>query len=142
MAMNVGSGDDDEEGLVSTINTTPLVDVMLVLLIIFLITIPVVTHTVPVHLPKITNQADKIKTKTVVLAVTRDGNVYWDQTLMADDQALLEKLKQAALSNPQPEIDVRGDEDARYEAVGRIVLQCERAGINHLAFISQPPPRG
>ena len=142
MAMNVGSGDDDEEGLVSTINTTPLVDVMLVLLIIFLITIPVVTHTVPVHLPKVTNQADKIKPKTVVIAVTRDGNVYWDQTLMADDQALFEKLKQAALSNPQPEIDVRGDEDARYEAVGRIVLQCERAGINHLAFISQPPPRG
>ncbi len=142
MAMNIGSGDDDEEGLVSTINTTPLVDVMLVLLIIFLITIPVVTHTVPVHLPKVVSQADKIKPKTVVIAVTRDGNVYWDQTLMADDQALFGKLKQVSTSNPQPEIDVRGDEDARYEAVGRIVLQCERAGINHLAFISQPPPRG
>ncbi len=141
MAINLGSG-DDEEGLVSTINTTPLVDVMLVLLIIFLITIPVVTHTVPVHLPKVVNQVDKIKPKTVVIAVTRDGNVYWDQALVADDQALFEKLKQASTSNPQPEIDVRGDEDARYEAVGRIVLQCERAGINHLAFISQPPPRG
>ncbi len=142
MAMNVGSPDDDEDGLVSTINTTPLVDVMLVLLIIFLITIPVVTHTIPVHLPKVVSQADKIKPKTVVIAVTRDGDIYWDQQLMPDGDALLAKLKQASTSNPQPEIDVRGDEDARYEAVGRIVLQCEKAGINHLAFISQPPPRG
>ena len=142
MAMNVGSPDDDEDGLVSAINTTPLVDVMLVLLIIFLITIPVVTHTIPVHLPKVVSQTDKIKPKTVVIAVTRDGDVYWDQQLMPDGDALLAKLKQASTSSPQPEIDVRGDEDARYEAVGRIVLQCEKAGINHLAFISQPPPRG
>ena len=142
MAMNIGSGDDDEEGLVSAINTTPLVDVMLVLLIIFLVTIPVVIQTIPVQLPKIVSQVDKIKPKTVVIAVTRDGDVYWEQQLLPDNQALLNKLKQASTSIPQPEISVRGDENARYEVIGRIVLQCERAGINHLAFISQPPPRG
>lgn len=142
MAMQVGpGGGDDEDEMVSAINTTPLVDVMLVLLIIFLITIPVVTHTVPVRLPKVVSQTDKIKPKTVVVAVTREGDIYWDQALMADDQALLAKLRGAAASNPQPEIDVRGDEDARYEGIGRVVLQCERAGITHLAFISQPPPR-
>jgi biopolymer transport protein ExbD len=142
MAMNVGSGDGDDDELVSTINTTPLVDVMLVLLIIFLITIPVVTHSIPVHLPKEISQADQIKPKTVVIAVTRDGDVFWDQQLMADGPALLAKLKEASVLTPQPEIDVRGDEEARYDAIGRVVLNCEKAGINHVAFISQPPPRG
>ncbi len=142
MSINVGSDDDDDESLVSTINTTPLVDVMLVLLIIFLITIPVVTHTIPVHLPKAISQVDKIKPKTVVIAVTRDGDVFWDQQFMPDGPALLTKLKSVSVQNPQPEIDVRGDEDVRYEAVGRVVLQCEKAGISHVAFISQPPPHG
>ncbi len=142
MAMNVGSGGDDEDALVASINTTPLVDVMLVLLIIFLITIPVVTHSIPVHLPKETSQADKIKPKTVVIAVTQDGDVFWDTQLMADSPALLAKLEQASVQKPQPEIDVRGDQEARYEAIGRVVLQCEKAGISHIAFISQPPPRG
>ncbi len=141
MAMNVGP-DDDEDGLVSAINTTPLVDVMLVLLIIFLITIPVVTHTIPVHLPKEVSQVDRIRPKTVVIAVTRDGDVFWDQQLMPDGDALLAKLKTISVQDPQPEIDVRGDEEVRYEAVGRVVLQCEKAGITHVAFISQPPPRG
>ncbi len=142
MAMTVGSGDDDDESLVSAINTTPLVDVMLVLLIIFLITIPVVTHTIPVRLPKEVSQTDKIKPKTVVIAVTQDGDTYWDTQLMADGPALLVKLKQASVLDPQPEIDIRGDLDARYEPIGRVVLECEKAGINHVAFISQPPPRG
>ena len=141
MAMNVG-GDSDEDEVVSAINTTPLVDVMLVLLIIFLITIPVVTHTVKVTLPNDSNQPTKTKPQDVIIAVTTDGQVWWDQKPVADNADLLKRLEKFAVQNPQPEIHIRGDQDARYEAVGRVVADCQQAGIFTVAFITQPKPHG
>ena len=132
----------DEDDLVSTINTTPLVDVMLVLLIIFLITIPVVTATVPVALPKETNQPTQTRPENVVLAVSKEGDVFWNEQLVADDQKLLERLKAVAAMNPQPEVHIRGDRNGRYEFVGRVVFACQLAGILKVGFITEPPVKG
>ncbi len=139
MSMNVGTSDGDENELVSTINTTPLVDIMLVLLIIFLITIPVMTHTIPVHLPQDRNQATQTKPENIVIAVTKDGTYYWNQAPVADIPALLEKLKKVAVIVPQPEVHIRADEDGRYEFVGKVVVALQRAGILKIAFITEPP---
>ena len=140
MAMNVGSSSDEDE-VVSTINTTPLVDVMLVLLIIFLITIPVVTHTIPVDLPKEKNQPRQTKPENIELSVTKDGDVYWGQKLVKDNNELVERLKQVAVVEPQPEVHIRGDLAGRYEFVGRVVFAAQRAGIQKLGFITEPPPK-
>ena len=142
MAMAVGSPDGGDEELNSAINTTPLVDVMLVLLIIFLITIPVVTHTVPVTLPKERNQPYKTNPQNINIAVDKDGGVFWNQTAVRDNAALLEKLKEIAVQTPQPEVHVRGDQQARYEAVGKVILAVQRAGIAKVGFVTEPPPRG
>ena len=138
MAITPGPWQDDED-LVSTINTTPLVDVMLVLLIIFLITIPVVTATVPVALPKETKQPTQTRPENVVLAVSKEGDVFWNEQLIADDQKLLERLKAVAAMNPQPEVHIRGDRNGRYEFVGRVVFACQLAGILKIGFITEPP---
>ena len=114
MAMNVGSSSDEDE-VVSTINTTPLVDVMLVLLIIFLITIPVVTHTVAVSLPKETNIARQTKPENIEISVNKDGDIFWNQTLVPDTDALFTRLSKIAVMTPQPEVHIRGDERSRYE---------------------------
>jgi len=143
MSMNVGSeGGGDEDEVVSSINTTPLVDVMLVLLIIFLITIPVVTHTVPVHLPKDTNQPTQTKPENVIIAVTQDGQTYWNATPVKDNADLLNRLKKFAVIKPQPEVHIRGDANSRYEFVGKVVNDCQRAGIFKVGFITEPPPHG
>ncbi len=142
MAMNVGSLSDGEDEIVSTINTTPLVDVMLVLLIIFLITIPVVTHTVPLELPKVTNQPRQTKPENINIAVDYWGKVYWNEQPVADTNTLVDKLKVVAVIQPQPEIQIRGDGEARYESIGRVVFACQRAGIQKIGFITEPPPRG
>ena len=140
MAINFGSGNDDDE-VVSTINTTPLVDVMLVLLIIFLITIPVAIQTVPVQLPKETNLVRQTRPDNIDVSVNRDGDVYWNAQLVPDSDALLERLKTAAAATPQPEIHIRGDEKTRYESIGRVVLACQRAGISRVSFVTEPPPK-
>lgn len=138
MAMNVGgSGDEDE--VVSAINTTPLVDVMLVLLIIFLITIPVATHTVKVRLPVDLNQPTHTKPGNIVLAVTADGQTYWNTEPLHDRKALLDHLVDAARQKPQPQIQIRGDGSAKYMAVGQIVAACQEAGISHVDFITEQP---
>ena len=143
MAMQVGPGEGGEEDeVVSAINTTPLVDVMLVLLIIFLITIPVVTHTVKVELPKDTNQPTQTKPENVIIAITEDGQPYWNSVPMRDNADLLSHLKHFAALKPQPEVHIRGDARARYEFVGRVVTDCQRAGIFKVGFITEPPPRG
>lgn len=141
MAMNLGGGGDEDE-VVSTINTTPLVDVMLVLLIIFLITIPVVTHTVPVVLPKETNIARQTKPENIEIAVNREGDVFWNAQPVASNDALFAKLKEIAVKVPQPEIHIRGDQNARYESIGRVVYACQRAAIQKISFITQPPAKG
>ena len=141
MAMNVGS-DSGEDEVVSAINTTPLVDVMLVLLIIFLITIPVVTQTVPVKLPLETNIARQTKPENIDISVNKDGDVFWNTQVVPDSEALFQKLKTIAVMNPQPEVHIRGDQNARYESIGRVVFACQRAAIAKISFVTEPPPKG
>jgi len=136
--MSMTVGDKDADCVMNEINTTPLVDVMLVLLIIFLITIPVVITTVPVTLPKATNQATVTKPENVVIAVDANGNVYWNAVQVAGQTELSEKLAAVAVLDPQPEVHIRGDKAARYEFVGRVVVACQRVGIVKVGFITEP----
>ena len=125
----------------AAINTTPLEDVMLVLLIIFLITIPVVVQQVPVELPKERNEVTQTKPENIVIAVNKDGDIFWNMEYMRDTKALFEKLKTIAVLQPQPEVHIRGDSEARYESVGRVVATAQRASILKIGFITEPPPR-
>ncbi len=137
MAMQLGGGDAEDE-LVSTINTTPLVDVMLVLLIIFLITIPVVTHTIPVTLPKNHNQPLQTKPQNINLSVDRQGNIYWNQQLVPNQAALTTDLEKIAVLVPQPTIEIRGDTNAQYKSVGEILFACQQVSIAKVGFIIDP----
>ncbi|MCU0969251.1 MAG: biopolymer transporter ExbD [Rubrivivax sp.] len=140
MAMQVGSPDaDGEDQLNNTINTTPLVDVMLVLLIIFLITVPVVTQSIKLELPKERNIPLQTKPENIVLAVDRDGQVFWGIEPLPDIETLVARLKVEAVKEPQPEVHIRGDLEVRYEAVGRVVVATQRAGIYKVGFITEPP---
>jgi len=141
MAMNLPAAGGQDEA-VSTINTTPLVDVMLVLLIIFLITIPVVNFSVPVALPKLRNQVRESTPRDIVISVDAQGATFWFDSRVAGDQALAERLKAVAVQDPQPEIHIRGDARGDYAPVGRILYACQRAGIRHVGFITEPPPKG
>jgi biopolymer transport protein ExbD len=141
MAMSVGPSEGEEDEVVSAINTTPLVDVMLVLLIIFLITIPVVTTSIPVVLPKERNEIRETKPENITLSVDAQGRIYWNDLRIASTAALIERLKKISVLTPQPEVQIRGDGGARYEGVGRIIYACQRAGIAKVGFITEPPPR-
>jgi biopolymer transport protein ExbD len=138
MAITVDLGVDDEQQTMSEINVTPLVDVMLVLLIIFLITIPVITQSVKVELPKAANQATQTKPENINIAVDKDGNVYWNTALVPTQEALLDRLKAVAVMVPQPEIHIRGDMATKYEHVGRVMVLTQRAGIVKVGFITEP----
>jgi len=127
----------EEQNVMSEINTTPLVDVMLVLLIIFLITIPVITKTVPLTLPKAVNIPTQTKPENITIAVDSKGNVYWNQSQVPREE-LLNHIKEAAVRKPQPEIHIRADKDARYEAVGRVIYTIQRGGIIKVGFITEP----
>jgi biopolymer transport protein ExbD len=140
MSMNVGPPDSDEDETISTINTTPLVDVMLVLLIIFLITIPVVTQSIQLTLPKEKNVPTQTKPENILLAVSKDGDIFWNTRKMPDVESVVTELKKLSTKEPQPEVHIRGDQDARYESVGRLVVACQRAGIAKVGFILEPPP--
>jgi biopolymer transport protein ExbD len=143
MSMSLGpSNGGEEDEIISTINTTPLVDVMLVLLIIFLITIPVVRQSVAVELPKEVNMPTVTKPENVLLSVSREGDVYWNTIAIKDSDDLLLRLKSVSVLDPQPEVHIRGDLEARYEAVGQVVFACQRAGIVKIGFITEPPERG
>jgi biopolymer transport protein ExbD len=140
MGMNVGAASDDgEDQLNNSINTTPLVDVMLVLLIIFLITIPVVTQTIKLDLPKEKNIPLQTKPENIVLAVSRDGEIFWGIERLPDIETLVNRLKVESVKEPQPEVHIRGDAEVRYESVGRVVVACQRAGIYKVGFITEPP---
>jgi len=139
MSMSVGSPEgEDEDRALSDINTTPLVDVMLVLLIIFLITIPVITKTVTVELPKAVNIPTATKPENITVAVDAEGNIYWNTARMANRQELLDQVKQAAVIVPQPEIHIRADKEARYEAVGGVIYTIQRGGVVKVGFITEP----
>ncbi len=142
MSMTVGSGDDGEDAVISTINTTPLVDVMLVLLIIFLITIPVLTTSIKVALPKERVEVRETKPENVIISVDSAGNIFWYETRINSVDALVEKLKKVSSAKPQPEVQVRGDMSATYEGVGKILLAVQRAGIVKVSFITEPPALG
>ena len=141
MAMNVGPASDEDE-TISTINTTPLVDVMLVLLIIFLITIPVVTTSIPVTLPKERNEVRETKPENIVLSVDANGRIYWNDLRIQSTAALIDRLKKISVLTPQPEVQIRGDGGADYEGVGKVILAVQRAGITKVGFITEPPARG
>jgi biopolymer transport protein ExbD len=142
MAITVGQDvEGGEQEVMVAINTTPLVDVMMVLLIIFLITIPVVVQQIPVTLPKERNQVTQTKPENIVIAVNKDGDVFWNLEYLRDSKALFNKLKVIAVMVPQPEVHIRADQDTRYESVGRVVATCQRASILKIGFITEPPIR-
>jgi len=140
MSVPAGGGDTDDE-INSTINTTPLVDIMLVLLIIFLITIPVVIKSVPITLPVATNIVTITKPENITIAVDSQGGMYWNDAPLATSNELFDKLKVIAVQVPQPEVHIRGDGDARFEAVGKILLNLQKSAILKVGFITNPEPR-
>jgi biopolymer transport protein ExbD len=140
MAMSVGPADGEDEAI-SAINTTPLVDVMLVLLIIFLITVPVVRNSVPVQLPKERNEVRETKPENITISVDSQDRIYWNDLKMANTNQLIDRLKKIAVLVPQPEVQIRGDAGGKYAGVGRVIYACQRAGISKIAFITEPPPR-
>jgi biopolymer transport protein ExbD len=137
MAMNV-QGAGEEQSVMANINTTPLVDVMLVLLIIFLITIPVITKTVPVNLPNANNIPTQTKPKDITIAVNQAGQIFWNDKMIPDDNQLLTMIEQQAVRVPQPEIHIRGDKNASYKAIGHVLYELQRGGMVKVAFITEP----
>ena len=127
-----------EDELLGTINTTPLVDVMLVLLIIFLITIPVVTTSVKVELPKENNVPRETQPENLIVSVDAAGHIFLYDTPLANSQALFERLSPLATRKPQPEVQIRGDGAVRFEAVGKVMNAVQRAGIAKVSFITEP----
>ncbi|WP_454776029.1 ExbD/TolR family protein [Janthinobacterium tructae] len=142
MSMSVGSDSGEQDQVMSEINTTPLVDIMLVLLIIFLITSPVVLKLQKIDLPIEANQALQTKPENVNIVVNKDGDIYLGQTRLKDTNELFDYLKVEAVKVPQPEVHVRGDQETRYESIGRVIYTTQRAGIQKVGFITEPPDKG
>ena len=136
MSMNIGSDKDNE--IMSEINTTPLVDVMLVLLIIFLITIPVVTTSIKVDLPKEKNLVRETKPETVIISVDLKGKIFLYDTPIKNSDDLLQRMKKFAVMKPQPEVQIRGDGKSDFESIGRVIFAVQRAGITKVGFITEP----
>ena len=136
MAINLGSDKDDE--IMSEINTTPLVDVMLVLLIIFLITIPVVTTSIKVDLPKEKNTVRETKPENVIISVDVNGKIFLYDTPIKNSDDLLQRMKKFSVMKPQPEVQIRGDGKSDFESVGRVMYAVQRAGITKVGFITEP----
>ena len=135
--MAISAGSDEGEAM-SDINVTPLVDVMLVLLIIFIITIRVIVQQVPVVLPKATNLPTQTRPENITIAVDKDGNIYWNTQKMADVNDLKGRLRSIVREEPQPEIHIRGDKETRYEAIGRVMYMIQRGGIVKVGFLTEP----
>lgn len=128
---------EDSEEVMSEINMTPLVDVMLVLLIIFIITIPVMKHSVNVDLPRASNQPEAAKPETIRLSVAADGSYFWNENRI-EDAALGAMLAQNAAKEPQPELHIRGDREVRYERVAQAMAAAQQAGLKKIGFITEP----
>jgi biopolymer transport protein ExbD len=138
MSMSTGSGSGEDRGIMSEINTTPLVDIMLVLLIIFLITIPVITKNVPVSVPKAVNIPTQTKPENITISVTADGEVYWGQQHVPDMKLLVDKVEHEAVKVPQPEIHIRADSQTDYKNVGKVIAAINRGGVIKVGFITEP----
>ena len=133
--MAFGTQDEPDE-VMNEINMTPLVDVMLVLLIIF-ITIPVMKHAVNVDLPRATNQPQDVKPETIRLSVDARGAYYWNEAKI-EDANLPALLREQAAKNPQPDLHIRGDKDVRYERVAQVMAAAQQAGVKKIGFITEP----
>jgi biopolymer transport protein ExbD len=136
MAMNVG-GNEEAEAM-ADINVTPLVDVMLVLLIIFIITIRVIIQQIPVQLPKATNLPTQTKPENITIAIDKDGDIFWNTEKLASTDDLKARLRVTARIEPQPEIHIRGDSNVRYQFVGQVLVATQQIGIRKVAFITTP----
>jgi biopolymer transport protein ExbD len=136
MAMTTGGSDEGE--VLSDINVTPLVDVMLVLLIIFIITVPVALKEIKVNLPIASNLPTQTKPEDVTIAVDSSGQIYWNTRLLANQDALKAELRVAARQDPQPEVHIRGDSDSRYMYVGQVLVAAQQIGIRKVAFLTTP----
>jgi biopolymer transport protein ExbD len=138
MAMSVGPADEEEGSAISEINTTPLVDIMLVLLIIFLITVPVIQKMANVEIPKAVNIPTQTKPENITISIDKKGQIYWNAGVMSDKQVFFQRIVAEARKVPQPEFHIRGDVAARYEAVGRVIYNLQRGGIVKVGFITEP----
>ncbi|MFM0283416.1 biopolymer transporter ExbD [Paraburkholderia sediminicola] len=136
MAMSPFAGDDDD-GVMNEINMTPLVDVMLVLLIVFMVTIPVIRHAVKIDLPHASSQKEDTKPAQVTVAIDADGNVLWDEKKV-DDTALRAKIAEAAQANPQPELHLDADRKVAYEKVAEVMSAAQAGGLTKIGFVTQP----
>ena len=137
MAMSVGQA-EEEGSSIAEINTTPLVDIMLVLLIIFLITVPVIQDMKKVEIPKAVNIPTQTKPENITILVDASGQIYWNATRIEDKQVLFQRIVAEARRVPQPEFHIRGDKNARYESVGRVIFNLQRGGIVKVGFITEP----
>jgi len=141
MSMSVGSSDGDQ-GMMAEINTTPLVDIMLVLLIIFLITIPVILKVpVKIQVPKAFNIPTQTKPENINVYVAQNGDVYWNQLKVPDMTRLVLEVEREAVKVPQPEIHIRGDANTEYQNIGKVIASINRGGIVKVGFILEPPTR-
>ena len=140
MAMNVGT--NDEGSAMADINVTPLVDVMLVLLIIFIITIPVIVAQVNLTLPKATNLPTQTKPENVTISVNKDGDLYWNIRKLASREDMITELRALARQEPQPEVHIRGDANVRYMYVGQVLVAAQKIGIRKVAFLTEPDVLG
>ena len=140
MAMNTGT--NDEGSAMADINVTPLVDVMLVLLIIFIITIPVIVAQVNLTLPKATNLPTQTKPENVTISVNKDGDLYWNIRKLASREDMITELRALARQEPQPEVHIRGDANVRYMYVGQVLVAAQKIGIRKVAFLTEPDVLG
>lgn len=129
--------DNDDSDVLSEINMIPLIDVMLVLLIVFIITVPVMKHSVNVDLPQASTQPNLDKPETVRLSVDGQGQFHWNEAAVSDDE-LQTRLEAAAQQSPQPDLHIRGDKAVRYERVAQAMAAAQRAGVRKLAFVTEP----
>jgi biopolymer transport protein ExbD len=130
---------DDTDDVMNEINMTPFVDVMLVLLIIFIITVPVMKHAVNVDLPRASSQREQVRPETVRLSVQADGSYYWNEARVTDE-ALPALLQAEAAKDPQPDLHIRGDKAVRYERVAQALAAAQQAGLRKIGFITEPKP--
>ena len=138
MSMSVSSSGEEEASPMAEINTTPLVDIMLVLLIIFLITVPVIQDLANVKIPKVANIPTQTKPENITISVNKNGDVFWNAAHMSDKQVFFQRIVAEARRVPQPEFHVRGDKAVRWESIGKVIYNLQRGGIVKVAFISEP----
>ncbi len=124
------------------INTTPLVDVMLVLLVIFIITAPLLTHAIKLDLPNAAAPAAAEKPETVTLSIDGAGRLFWNDQPLADDAALVERFSAAATRTPQPELHLRADRETRYQRIAQVMSAAQQAGIAKIGFVTDPAAQG